>query len=474
MFSLQKFSHCSAVVTDRGESLTYAQLNEDVEKFYHAIPSKGFIFILCENLLGSFVGYVSCMIKHVPSVLLDGSKDLELVQKLIAIYHPEYLWMPTRRVAEISGETIYQYQEYSLKQMRYENDFTAEQKAINPDLLLCLTTSGSTGSPKWVRLSVENLKSNAEAIAEYLEITPEERPVTSLPMSYSFGLSVINSHLLKGATILLTDGAVTQKEFWNFAKEQKATSLSGVPYTYEMLRRLRIFRMDLPSLKTFTQAGGKLSAALVKEYVEQATVAGKRFIVMYGQTEATARMSYLPFERALEKYSSIGIPIPGGRFALADENGSTITEPDKDGELVYYGANVSLGYAESREDLAKGDENKGVLHTGDIARRDSDGFYTITGRKKRFVKVFGNRVNLDAVEQIVKAISTSCACVGVDDKITIFITEPDPNKDSEIKSLLSQKTGLNTRAFSVQHLDKIPKNASGKVQYSVLSEQIEK
>ncbi|NCB43731.1 MAG: AMP-dependent synthetase [Clostridia bacterium] len=465
LFDGNKQTQLPLALDDVGNTLDRQSVFSISDKFPKA---RGLIFHLCKNTLGSLAGYLGCLRNRIVPLMLDAGMERGLLGGLLAIYRPNYLWVPASRYDIDLGTKILEQYDYVLV------EHCKEPAVLSDDLALLLTTSGSTGSPKLVRLSYNNIQSNAEAIAEYLEITPEERPVTSLPMSYSFGLSVINSHLLKGATILLTDGAVTQKEFWNFAKEQKATSLSGVPYTYEMLRRLRIFRMDLPSLKTFTQAGGKLSAALVKEYVEQATVAGKRFIVMYGQTEATARMSYLPFERALEKYSSIGIPIPGGRFALADENGSTITEPDKDGELVYYGANVSLGYAESREDLAKGDENKGVLHTGDIARRDSDGFYTITGRKKRFVKVFGNRVNLDAVEQIVKAISTSCACVGVDDKITIFITEPDTNKDSEIKSLLSQKTGLNTRAFSVQHLDKIPKNASGKVQYSVLSEQIEK
>lgn len=459
---------CSSVaaISATEDSITYKDLSFFSDIFAQKVKQRSLIFHLCRNTVGSLAGYLGCLRNRVVPLMLDAGIERGLLAGLLAIYRPNYLWVPASQYDNDLGTKIFEQYDYVLV------EHCKEPVALSDNLALLLTTSGSTGSPKLVRLSYNNIQSNAEAIADYLDITAEERPITSLPMSYSFGLSVINSHLLKGATILLTDGAVMQKEFWNFAKEQKATSLSGVPYTYEMLRRLRIFRMDLPTLKTFTQAGGKLSAALVKEYVEQATVAGKRFVVMYGQTEATARMSYLPFERALEKNSSIGIPIPGGRFALVDENGSIITEPDKDGELVYYGANVSLGYAESREDLAKGDENKGVLYTGDIARRDSDGFYTITGRKKRFVKVFGNRVNLDAVEQIVKTVISSCACVGVDDKITVFITEPDPNKYSEIKSLLSQKTGLNTRAFSVQHLDKIPKNASGKVQYSVLSEQI--
>ena len=470
MFDLLKYSNHTAIITDRGESLSYEALNIEVEKFYAALPAKGFMFILCENVLGSFVGYTACMTKHVPSVLLDGSKDLELVLRLIDIYHPEYLWMPTRRVEEIGGKTIYQYGDFSLQMMEYADDFTPEQKAISEDLLLCLTTSGSTGSPKLVRLSLDNLKSNAESIAEYLHIDENERPITTLPMYYSFGMSVINSHLIKGATILLTDKAVLQREFWNFTKEQRATSIAGVPYTYEMLKRLRFFRMQLPDLKTMIQAGGKLNAAFVKEYVDFAEANYKKFIVMYGQTEAAPRMSYLPHDKAVEKNASIGIAIPGGKFSIIDADGNEITTPDVDGELVYEGANVCLGYAEKREDLSLGDDNHGVLHTGDIARIDVDGFYYITGRMKRFVKVWGNRCNLDATEQLVKAITANCACVGVDDLITVFVT--GEGIEEQIKNLLVEKTGFNPRAFQVKVIAEIPKFESGKLNYPALQKMI--
>jgi acyl-coenzyme A synthetase/AMP-(fatty) acid ligase len=466
MFNLNTYRDKTAVITDRGESLSYAELNAEVEKFASALPHSGFLFCLCENVLPSLVGYVACMCKHIPSVLLDGSKDLELVERLIGIYQPEYIWIPTARVNEIGGKTIYKLGEYSLQQMAYENPLSAEQKVINLELLLCLTTSGSTGSPKLVRLSEKNLLSNAESIAQYLDITESERPVTSLPMYYSFGMSVINSHLIKGATILLTDKAVVQKEFWSFIKEQKATSIAGVPYTYEMLKRLRFFRMDLPELKTMIQAGGKLNAAFVKEYVDFAEQTGKKFIVMYGQTEAAPRMSYLPFDKAVEKNASIGIAIPGGRLSVVDGDGKEITEPEVDGELVYIGDNVCLGYAESRADLMKGDENYGVLHTGDIAQFDSDGFYYITGRMKRFVKIWGNRTNLDATEQLVKAITPNCACGGVDDLITVFVTED--GLEDKIKSMLTEKTGLNTRAFQVKKIDSIPVKSSGKIDYPQL------
>lgn len=468
MFDLKRYKERIAVISDKGEQLTYGELDAQAAKFADAVKDKGLLICLCENRVGSLVGFVGCLEHHIPIVLLDGGKDPGSIKNLVEIYQPEYLWLLEDRLGDYNGERVYEYANYILLRMHYENEI--EKPVINPELALCLTTSGSTGSPKFVRLSAKNVLANAESIAEYLEIDENERPVTVLPSYYSYGVSVINSHLIKGATILMTEGTIAQREFWNFMKEQKATSIAGVPYTYEMLKMLRFMRMDLPYLKTMTQAGGKLNKDIAKQYIEFAQEKGKRFFVMYGQTEATARMSYLPLEHALDKYASIGIAIPGGKFSLIDTNGNVIEEPDVDGELIYEGPNVSLGYAESRADLAKGDENHGVLHTGDVARRDADGYYYITGRMKRFVKVWGNRCNLDATEQIVKSITTSCACVGVDDKITIFVTEP--GLEDAIVKLLVEKTGFNNRAFAVKVIDVIPVKSSGKLDYQMMQNMI--
>jgi acyl-CoA synthetase (AMP-forming)/AMP-acid ligase II len=461
IFDLNKYNSNTAVITDNGLSFTYGQINDICLRWSQYMKPRSLTLCLCNNEIGSLLAYLTCLQHGIVPVMLDGSKDLDLVNNLLDVYQPNYIWLPDARVNEFSFEHVYSEYGYSLLSVNKE---TIE---LHPDLALLLTTSGSTGSPKLVRLTYENIKSNAISIADYLNITSEERPITSLPMYYSFGISVLNSHLISGATILLTDKSIAQKEFWSFLKENNATSLSGVPYTFEMLKRLRFFRMDLPSLKTITQAGGKLRADLVKEYIDGAIDTNKQFIVMYGQTEATARMSYLPWEVASEKYSSIGIAIPGGKFELQDENHNIIECSDVDGELVYIGANVSMGYAETKLDLSKGDENNGILYTGDIARRDADGYYYITGRMKRFVKVFGNRVNLDATEQILKSSGFDCACVGVDEKITIFVT--DIQNEQAIKDLLLQKTGLNTRAFEVREIENFPISSSGKILYAELS-----
>jgi len=465
MFNLDKYANHIAVETEQGIKLTYNQLKQDGDRIVEVMEPRKFTFCLCENTLGSLVGYVAFLTHDIPTVLLDASKDTETIKGLIDHYRPQYIWAPTKRVEALGiDNSVLTYEDYSLLLLGKQN------YEIHSDVLLCLTTSGTTGSPKLVKLTEENLRSNAESIAEYLHITEKERAITSLPMYYSFGMSVINSHLIKGATLLLTDKAVIQREFLNFLIEGKATSIAGVPYTYEMLRRLRFLKMDLPELKTMIQAGGKLNANIVKEYVEAAQTSGKEFIVMYGQTEAAPRMSYLPFDKALEKYASIGIAIPGGKLSVHDVSDKEITTPDTDGELIYEGPNVCMGYAECIDDLAKGDENHYVLHTGDVARFDSDGYFYITGRMKRFVKVWGNRCNLDATEQLVKAIITNCACVGVDDKITIFVTHD--GLETKIKDFLCEKTGLNLRAFEVKVVDTIPTLPSGKLDYQTMQKMI--
>jgi len=290
-----------------------------------------------------------------------------------------------------------------------------------------------------------------------------------MPMSYSYGLSIINSHLLKGASIILTEATLMDKRFWETIKEDNATTFGGVPYIYEMLKKLRFGQMNLPSLKYITQAGGKLSRELSLEFVDICVQKGIKFYVMYGQTEATARMSYLPWEHAHTKAGSIGITIPGGRFWLENENNSVIEESEVPGELVYQGDNVALGYTKSCFDLCKGDENKGILHTGDLAKQDADGFYYIVGRKKRFLKMFGNRVNLNEVEQLIRTAGYECTCAGTDDNLKIYVVKLDD--EDRIRSYIAERTGINKAGFTVVDIKEIPRNESGKVLYSALDQE---
>jgi acyl-coenzyme A synthetase/AMP-(fatty) acid ligase len=394
--------------------------------------------------------------------MLGGSINRELLQNLLQTYRPAYLWLPAQRANMCEEASIvYRYGAYVLLQTAF-----TDTPALHPDLAQLLTTSGSTGSPMLVRQSYKNITSNAAAIAQYLSITGGDRPITTLPMNYSYGLSILNSHFLRGCTVLLTPKSLMDKAFWQMLKTGEATTFGGVPYVYEMLKRLNFKRMDLPSLKTLTQAGGKLDAALVREFAGLCAEKGIRFFVMYGQTEATARMSYLPPEYVESAAGSIGIAIPGGTFWLEDEHGKVITEEGATGELVYRGDNVALGYASCGADLAKGDENGGVLHTGDLARRDADGLYYIVGRMKRVLKLFGNRINLEEVEQMIGDFGYSCVCAGVDDRLRIYTSEKEGH--AQIKNFIVERTGIHHSGFEIVYIDSIPRNEAGKILYSAL------
>ena len=237
-----------------------------------------------------------------------------------------------------------------------------------------------------------------------------------------------------------------------------------------MLKKLRFERMNLPSLRYITQAGGKLSKELAQEFCEICKQKKMKLIVMYGQTEATARMSYLPWEKAEEKAGSMGIAIPGGTFELRDDNGNVIEAANIVGELVYKGENVTLGYAQSYLDLDKSDERNGILFTGDMAKVDIDGFFYIVGRKKRFLKIFGNRVNLDEIEGLLKKEGYECVCSGKDDEMKLYIVENNSvdDLDKRIRDFIIGITHLPRSAFKISKISQIPRNEAGKILYSKL------
>lgn len=462
MWRFDRFGDALAVKDEQGQSLTYAQLARESRALCGAVGGKCLVFSLCRNTLGSLIGYAGFLEGGVVPAMLSASVDRELLRSLYDNYRPAYLWAP-EDFAWDECESVYQRFGYQLLKTPF-----GAQTPMYRELALLLTTSGSTGSPKFVRQSYRNIRANTDSIVRYLELTAVERPITTLPMQYTYGLSILNSHLDVGATILLTDAPVTRREFWDFFRQEGATSFGGVPYTYEMLDRMRFTRNDLPTLRTMTQAGGKLQPELHRRFARWCQQTGRQFIVMYGQCEATARMAYLPWEKSLEKCGAMGVAIPGGRFELIGVDGEIITRPGVTGELRYYGDNVTLGYAQCREDLTEGDQRGGVLDTGDMAQVDADGYYTIVGRKKRFLKMYGNRVNLDEAERMLKAAfpKGEVACAGRDDHLTIFATCGE--ELAAMPRWLSEKTGLNLNGFHTVQVKDIPKNEAGKTLYREL------
>jgi acyl-CoA synthetase (AMP-forming)/AMP-acid ligase II len=464
---IDRFGDRVALIGEATCFLSYRDFLALSSKVAGFIPPRSFVFLLGQNNPVCVAAYVGFLRRGIVPLLVSGSIAIDQLLRLIEIYFPSYIFLRVELAGEIlcGYEVVVELCGYMLLRR-----VGGVEVKLHDDLGLVLTTSGSTGSPRLVRLSYKNILSNTQSIVRYLNITSTDRAITTMPMTYSYGLSIINTHLFVGGSLILTELTLMERGFWNLIKEHKPCTFGGVPYIFEMLRRLRFGRMEVPFIRYITQAGGKLSSELVAEFRDICAGKGIEFIVMYGQTEATARMSYLPFEKAYDKTSSIGIAIPDGEFWLEDEAGKKINEPDVCGELVYKGDNVSMGYAENTFDLAKADENYGVLRTGDIARCDVDGYYYIVGRKKRFLKIFGNRVNLDEVDQLLSRAGYDAVSIGKDDQLIIFVTK---NQIENIKAFLTDQLKLNSIAFDIRYIPQIPRNDSGKILYAKLNDNAE-
>lgn len=380
---------------------------------------------------------------HVP-LLLERSLSDTLMADLVARYRPDAV------VNAATGEVV-------------PGPGTAAPVELHPDLGLLLATSGSTGSPKLVRQSLSGVRANAESIRDYLGLTAAERPLLHLPMSYSYGLSVIHSHVVAGATLVLTERAVMEPGYWETLCEARCTSIAGVPFHYAAIRRLGEARLDVPSLTTLTQAGGRLDPKLVAHFAEWAGRTGRRFVVMYGQTEAGPRITWLPPEQALEAPDSVGVAIPGVSIELVDEAGTPVPDGTP-GNMRVTSAAVMMGYAHGPADLARPNEQQGVLLTGDIAVRGADGLLRIVGRSARMVKIYGLRVNLDEVEQRLALIGHVALASGVDDELRLYVEQAAEGADlAAIRASVVQLFSLPPRGIQVRQGLSVVRSASGKV-----------
>ncbi len=448
----RKERHRIAAIDDSDRSVTYGDICDFSKEFAKYLPQRSLIFILSENRIGSLLGYTAALSNRIVPLIISAATEEDLYNHLFDLYQPEYLWLPESKAE--GREVVFSAWEYCL--VRTGN----KSAPMYEDLSLLLPTSGSTGSPKLVRHSYRNIEANAENVRQMFKLGGSEKAMAILPMHYTMGLSVIASHLLAGATLLLSARSLLDKGFWVTLKE--ATSFTGVPYSYEILAKMRFTRMDLPNLKVITQGGGKLTETMWNTLAQYAQDKGKQFIATYGQSECTARMAYLPAEMALEKVCSIGIAEPGGQLSIVDDNGNETFEGEAQGEMMYRGENVTLGYATCREDLLKGDENHGVMHTGDLARRDADGCYFIVGRLKRFLKIYGLRIGLDEVERMIKTeYKTDCYCKGDDEKLIVLVT--DDKLQDVLPSFIEEKTHLFHQRIEVQVVKEILRNEAGKV-----------
>ncbi|WP_104992099.1 AMP-binding protein [Deinococcus sp. NW-56] len=449
-----------ALMLPGSATITHAELSERTRALASGLKlsrGKGLLFLFARNTVSSILAYLAAIEAGHAIALLDDGLKTEFAAHLVDHYQPDLIYL------EGSADWL---SGYSLTEDGFWKAEAGVADELHPDLLLLLTTSGSTGSPKFVRLSRENVVSNARAISESLRLTRDERAVTTLPFHYSYGLSVLNSHLISGASVVVTEASVMEQAFWDILKSERVTSIAGVPYTYQMLDRLGFANAELPDLRNLTQAGGKLSEPLTRKFMDLAGEKRLNFFVMYGQTEASPRISCVPPERLAEKFGSAGMALPGGELLIETAQGCT-TAPEVTGEIVYRGPNVMMGYAESRTDLALGDVQGEELYTGDLGYLDTEGFLFITGRSKRIAKVFGVRLNLDEVEALFRNLGT-VAVLGAADKLHVFHESTDDALLVSTRKQVALDLKIPVQTIVLKSVGQLPTMSSGKIDYRIL------
>lgn len=445
---------------------TYRELGTDVRLIAEAlgVRRKALIFCFCRNDYDALRGYLAGLESGHASALLDDGLQETMRDRLISIYEPDFLIHSRYSPSTFTNgayELIYSSGPCIWRKVQQD------ERPIHYDLALLLSTSGSTGTPKFVRLTAANLRSNANSIVRGLNIQGSERAISSLPFYYSYGLSVINTHLLVGASIVLTGESITSRAFWNEINRNHCTSIAGVPYSYQILSRLGLPGDSFPSITTLTQAGGKLQNDLIAQFHSFMERRNGQFFVMYGQTEATARIAILSPGRLPDKLGSAGSVISDGRLRVHRERDSP--SGDTTGEVVYSGPNVMLGYATCRADLAKGDELNGILHTGDLGYMDGDGCLFVTGRMNRYAKLSGLRFNLDEVESMLKPFGPS-AVVGGDNRLVVFCEGKESASLLQYQREFARQLAIHYRLLEFRGISQLPLKSNGKVDYRVLEE----
>lgn len=460
--NIEKFGSKVALITEK-ENFTYNSIIDSSNKIFKKVKERSLILLKCYNCLESLIAYIAFSRFNCPMILIDNNLNDRSYLEIIDEYKPDYIFHPKKnKKYKINYNFFDNFGNYEL----LEND-KKNNTIINESLSLLIPTSGSMGSPKFVRHSYQNVKTNIDQVTDSLKVKDLDRSITTMPLNYIYGLSIVNSHLFNGASIVLNDYSLIDKKFWKLLNDKDVSNFGGVPFMYEVLSKIGFENKIPKSLKYITQAGGKLSNDILNEFIQISKKNDLKFITMYGQTEATSRMSYLNPDFLETKAGSIGKPVKDGKFYLINNDGKKIENNNEIGELIYEGKNVSMGYAKSYLDLKKGDENQGKLFTGDLAKRDKENFYYIVGRLKRISKIFGIRINLDDIEVLLKKRGFNCVCIGNDEKLNFFIENEFENEKA--LNEISKNIGIHKSAIRLNKINKIPRNKTGKILYSELN-----
>lgn len=451
--NLERFGEQTALLLADGTAISYVKLAQLADHFaqrfvqFDVWPQQ-VCALQCRNNLTTIVAYLCCLRHQRPLLLLDPQLPQVYLEQIIRQLEIAVLIDDLGTMRRVSASAF----------------------RARPDLALLMSTSGSTGDAKSVMLSLENLHSNALAISRFLPLQMTDLAITALPLHHAYGLSVLNSHLLCGASILLTDYTVANREFWQLMRQYEVSSLATLPLTLKLLKTIRFERLPLPCLRYLTQAGGALPTDIQQYICQLSQQKNLPIYLMYGQTEATARIAWLRAEYLVDHADCIGEAIPGGTLFLRDpQTQQEVNTADTEGELMYKGPNVMLGYAQNSADL-RSSEKCPELATGDLAIRLPNGLYQITGRLKRMLKIQGKRWQLDHLEQQLSREHWTTVCTGQDDLLIVAVVDANAESHAvtEVTNHLTTLMRLHPSMFKVILVRDIPYTSSGKVHYQAL------
>ncbi len=445
MYLLDQAKDSKGTIEFDNNIINFKDLCSLADKIKIFSKERPFIFLLCSNGIETLATYIASLKNNAVIFLIDSNIRDEQLVNLINIYYPNYIVKPKKQsFLDIKFLKIQTFINYEI----FKNKINKKFK-LHKDLSLLISTSGTTGSSKLVKLSFENIQNNTNNIIKFLNIQKKDKAITTLPFSYVYGLSIINTHLFSGASIVLNKDSIVQKSFWTKISKLNINNFGGVPYTYEILDKIKFYNKDLYNIKYTTHAGGKLNKDLWKKIVCNYKKLNIQFISMYGSSESTARMSYIPWKYSQKKMGSIGKPIPGGKFLIKDSKGKRILKYNKVGNLYYKGKNIFMGYSNKIEDLQKKNKNNNLLMTGDKAYRDKDNFFYLVSRDERFAKIFGHRINLSEIENSLLDIGITNICRHYDDnKIHIYLD--NKNKYDKTRLFLKNNFDININIFKIK------------------------
>lgn len=475
-----------ALITPEG-SISYQDLMDTVSLFEKRFHSLGLGFgnrigILASNSLFWVASYLAILKIHATGVPITTTLSPDQISANISWMNLSLLCIEERlykRFGNVIPKINLFREDATFIETDKPLDKTSKQGDDAGDALL-MFTSGTTSTPRLVRITHQNLQANTRSIIQSLDLDHSQRIMSILPFSYCYGMSLLNTHIRAGGSVVISEGMIFPEIVLDRMEETECTGFAGVPSTYQVLLRKTSFpKRALLKLQKIQQAGGKLPNILINELVNCRP--NSEIYIMYGQTEATARLSCLPHQRLKEKMGSIGKGLPGVPLKVLNEQGLEV-QPGEIGEIIARGENISPGYLNEPEATQEKFKN-GSLYTGDLATIDQDGFIYIVDRKDDFIKSYGYRVSSQDVESCVLELSevVAVAAIGAPDLVKgeaiiafVMVKPAAVLMPQNIIDHVAKRLPNYMVPTKVIFVDTFPLNANGKVRKSELRSLLER